>query len=69
LLIKECFVWSFTKRVMPYQFTINFLWLTFKFNPKIKFNDMSQTISFEIESCFWRNQKFVVNNCLRHGPH
>ena len=44
LLIKECFVWSFTKRVMPYQFTINFWWL--------KSVDSSQTISFEIESCF-----------------
>jgi hypothetical protein len=44
LLIKECFVWSFTKRVMPYQFTINFL--------RPKSEDSSQTISFEIESCF-----------------
>jgi len=44
LLIKECFVWSFTKRVMPHQFTINFL--------RPKSEDSSQTISFEIESCF-----------------
>ena len=44
VVFKECFVWSFTKRVMPYQFTINFSW------PKSV--DLSQTISFEIESCF-----------------
>jgi hypothetical protein len=48
LLIKECFVWSFTKRVMPYQFTINLWWLKSKNKPE----DSSQTISFEIESCF-----------------
>jgi hypothetical protein len=48
LFIKECFVWSFTKRVMPYQFTINFWWL----KPEDESSNSSQTISFEIESCF-----------------
>ena len=61
-LIKECFVWSFTKRVMPYQFTINFSW------PKSV--DLSQTISFEIESCFDAIKKnLLLINRLRHGPH
>jgi hypothetical protein len=61
LLIKECFVWSFTKRVMPYQFTINFWWF--------KSKDLNQTISFEIESCFDAIKNLLLINCLRHGPH
>ena len=51
LLIKECFIWSFTKRVMPYQFTINFS--NSQSNQTLRFNiNYELTISFEIESCF-----------------
>jgi hypothetical protein len=47
---------------MPYQFTINFL--------RLKPEDLSQTIYFEIESCFDAIKKnLLLINCLRHGPH
>jgi hypothetical protein len=45
---------------MPYQFTINFL----RLKPEDESSNLSQTISFEIESCFDAIKKIVVNKLL-----